>query len=788
MIRNFVTIALRNIMRHKGYAALNIFGLAVGLACAFFIVIWVQKESDTDRFHDKGDRLYQVMRHSTFGGNLGTTASMTKPLEQYMRDEYPEVEHAALLSWDSWVLLSHGGNAFRTNGRWAGEPFFEMFSFPLLLGNPATALQVPESIVISRSVAVRLFGEDWQQRDDILGSLVRMDNRLDMAITGVFDTLPATSSLQFDFILPVEEFNRRNPWVEGWNNNGLRLYATLHPGADLAAFNAKIKDVIDEHIDDYESDVFLYPFRDAYLRSSWENGVQTGGRIEAINIFSLVAVFVIIIASINFMNLATARSSQRAREIGVRKTVGASRPSLVRQFLIETVAQTLMAFLIAVALLAILMPGFNSMTESNFSLGTMDGGIWLLFTGIALGTGLLAGSYPAMYLSSFSVTGVFDKRVTASGRGSGLRKALVVLQFSLSVFLIVGTVTIYRQLDYIMTRDVGLDRENVAIVRLEGGIEEQYDTFKTEALQIPGIVSMTTSSSNPLQIGSDTMGVQWEGKDPDDNQLFWNAAVGYDFVETMGIRMSAGRTFSRDFGSDSTNFLINWKAAEAMGMTDPVGQQITFWDWTGTIVGVMEDFNMNSMYRPITPVILRLRPDDTGMLFMRIAENDTEAALASFEALYKRFNPDYPLNVRFMDEEFEAQYRMEQMIARLSNSFALVAIFVACLGLFGLASYTAEQRTREIGIRKVLGASVPHVVTLLSREFLILVTVAFLIGAPAAWAFMNDWLDMFAYRADISLGLIAAVGVGTLLIACATVSFQAFRSALADPVKAIRSE
>ena len=788
MIRNFLTIALRNIMRHKGYSALNIFGLAIGLACAFFIVLWMQEEASTDRFHEKGDRLYSVMRHSTFGGNRGTTVSIPKPLAEYMENEYPEVEHVSLLSWETFAVISKDDIVFRTNGRWAGQHFFEMFSFPLLRGDPSTALATPESIVITESMAVRLFGDDWASRDDVLGSVVTIDNRLEVTVTGVAAEIPSNSSIDFDFILPIEEFIRRNDWVEAWNNNGLNLHATLREDADLSAFNAKIKDVVDEHIDDYESDIFLFPFQDRYLHSSWEDGILVGGRIETIRIFGIVALFIILIASINFMNLATARSAQRAREIGVRKTVGASRGSLARQFMGESLVKAGLAFGISVLLMISLLPSFNSLTENSLTLSDLGVGNWLLFFGIAMVTGLLAGSYPAMYLSSFSVTGVFDKRTTTSGKGSGLRKVLVVLQFGMSIVLIVSTVTIYRQIDYIMSRDLGLDRENVAMVRLEGGMEEQFDTFKQQALQIDGITAMSRSNNNPLQIGNDTIGVLWDGKDPDDNQLFWNAAVGYDFIETMGIRMSAGRAFSREFGTDTTNYLINWKAAEAMGMDDPVGQQISFWGVEGTIVGVMEDFHMQSMYYPITPVIFRLRPENTGIVFMRIAGDRTEEALASFEVLYKQFNPEYPLNVRFMDAEFEESYRSEQVTASLANTFALVAIFIACLGLFGLASFTAEQRTREIGIRKVLGASVPHVVTLMSREFLILVGAAFILAAPIAWMLMNRWLADFEFHADLSIGLMLTVGFVTLIIAGATVSYQAFRSALAVPVRAIRSE
>lgn len=788
MLRNFVTVALRNIRRHKGYAALNIMGLAVSLTCAFLIVLWLQDEVSTDRFHQKSDRLYSVMRHSTFGGTRGTTPSMTKPLAQYMRENYPEVEHAALLSWDNYSLLSKDDVAFRTNGRWAGQAFFQMFSFPLVKGDPTSALSIPESIVLSESAAARFFGDDWAERDDVIGSLVAIDNRLDLAVTGVFEDVPSNSSLEFDFIIPIEEFIARNSWVEQWDNNGLTLFATLQPGTDLNAFNAKITDVIDQHHDSYESDVFLYPFADRYLRSTWDNGVNSGGRIEYVRLFGVIGVFLLLIASINFMNLSTARSAKRAREIGVRKTVGASRHSLAWQFMGESIVKVVIAFLFAVVLLVILMPVFNSLASADISITSLSPVVWIQFLGLALLTGVIAGSYPAFYLSGFSVTGVFDQRTTATGKGSGMRRVLVVLQFALSIILIVGTITIYRQLDFIMSKDLGLDRDNVAMVRLEGAVRDQFDTFKTRALQINGIESMTTSNNNPLQIGNDTIGVLWEGKDPDDNQLFSNAAVGWDFVETMGMTIVDGRAFSRDFGADTTNYLINQRAAEAMSMDNPVGQQIRFWGVEGTIVGVMKDFHLNSMYRAIEPTILRLRPEDTGIIMMRIAGSRTSEALEEFGELYAEFNPEYPLNVRFMDEEFEESYQTEIMIGSLANVFAAIAIFIACLGLFGLASFTAEQRTREIGIRKVLGASVPSVVTLLSREFLVLVLIAFVIGAPIAWSVMNGWLDMFAYRTEIGFGVIVVTAIVTLAIAGLTVSYQAIRSAMANPVNAIRSE
>lgn len=788
MLRNYITTGFRNILRHKGYSFLNIAGLAVGLACAFFIVLWIQDEVSTDRFHESGDRIYSVMRHSTFGGNKGTTPSIPKPLAAALVENYPEVENTVLLSGETETLLSKEGKAFRPNGRWVGSDFFKVFSFPLAKGDAASALLVPESIVISPALAESYFGADWRTRDDILGSMLTLDNRLEVAVTGVFEAIPANSSLKFEFVVPVEEYIRRNDGVESWSNNGLRMYARLLPGTDLLSFNAKIIDLIDEHVDAYETDLFLYPFSEVYLRSDFENGVLVGGRIDYIRIFGLIALVIILIASINFMNLATARSAGRAREIGVRKSVGATRGELARQFLSESVIKAGLAFVISITTIVLLMPTFNSVTGKVVSVLGLYPLIWLEFAGIALVTGLLAGSYPALYLSNFNVIGVIKPNKVGKSRGAGLRKALVVVQFGLSIVLIVGTFTVYNQLSYIRGKDLGINRDNVVMVDFEGGIKSQYDSFKGELMNVPGVLSVSSSSNNPLSISNDTNRVTWDGKDPDNNTLFWHSAVEYDFVETMGIKMDAGRTFSKEFGTDSVNYIINWKAAAAMAMADPLGQTIQFKEQEGTIVGVMEDFHMSSMYRPITPVIFRLEPENTNILFVRLAGNQTKEALAGFEAVYKRFNPEYPFKVRFMDEEFERAYQSEIILGSLSNIFAFVAILIACLGLFGLASFTAEQRTREIGIRKVLGASVPRVVALLSREFLVLVGGAFLIAAPIAYVVMNNWLNEFEYHTELGAGVLVASGAAALIIAWLTVSYQAIKTAVANPVNALKAE
>ena len=788
MIRNYLITAIRNISRHKAYSSINVLGLSLGLACSFFIVLWVQDEFSFDQFHENGEQVYRVMRHAGFGGEIRTTSSIPKPLADVLRVEYPEITHTMLMNWESSMVINHEDVSFRAEGQHFGPDLFNIFTFPLLVGNPETALERPESIVLSASMAEKFFGSDWQKGGNILGKVFRIDNRMDFTVTGVFEDVPANSSLQFDFVLPIEEYIHRNDWLEHWGNNSLRLFVRLREDADVSALSNNIKDLIDERVDQWESDVFLQPISDMYLRSEYEEGILVGGRIDYVRIFLLVAVFIILIAGINFMNLATARSAQRAREIGVRKSVGATKSLLVRQFLGESLLTALLAFFFAILLVFLLAPQFNALTGKSISLTLLDPSLWLQFGGISLIAGLFAGFYPAFYLSSFNVIDVLRSSQGKASRGTGLRKGLVVFQFMMSIILIVGTITVYRQLHYIRAKDLGVDRENVLYMDFEGGIREQFETFKQELLQEPGIINVAASNTNPLAINNNTISPEWDGKDPNDNTLYSIISASYGFAETMKIQLKEGRLFSEEYGADSSNFIINERAAVTMNMEEPVGQRLAMWGYEGQIIGVLKDFHMNSFYRPIEPVIMRLHPEDAWIMYVRLAAGQTPTALAALERIYEKFNPEYPFNYRFMDEEYEEMYRSEVVIGTLANVFAVLAVVIACLGLFGLASFTAEQRTKEIGIRKVLGASVSSVVLLLSREFIVLVVFAFAAAAPVAYFLMADWLNDFTYHTDLGLGILALSGIVSVLIAWLTVSYQSIRVATANPVVSLRSE
>ncbi|MEM6646735.1 MAG: ABC transporter permease [Bacteroidota bacterium] len=794
MLTSYLKTTLRFFHRHKGYASINIIGLALGLACSFFILLWIHDEVSYDRFHEDEDRLYRVMRNSHYAGDIQTIPAITYPLAQVLEDEYPEIENVALISWSTQFSLSRGDQTFREGGHYASPDFFEMFSYPILAGDAATALQAPDQIAVSASVADRYFGSNWRA-DGIIGQPIRVDNQHDMTVAAVFEDVPTTSSYQFDVMLPLAVYaaNPGNDWIYGWGNNGLRLMVRTVPDVDLDALNAKIIDIINVNTntaptDINRSDIFLQPYTDIHLHSDFENGVLVGGRIRYVQLFGVVAIFILLIASINFMNLATARSALRAREIGVRKAIGATKGSLVSQFLGESVVMTLVAWLIALAVVVLALPGFNAITGKSISLLALPVWMWALFLGLALLTGLLAGSYPALYLSSFNVVRVLRGRVTA-GRGTvSLRQGLVVFQFALSILLIIGTLTVYQQIDYMLNKDLGLDKENVLMVTLEGDMHDQYDTFKQELMQRPGIAGVTASSNNPTRLGQSSTNLDWEGKDPDVNLLFHVLHTNYSFTDVMGIDVVAGRTFSEDYAADGANVVFNQTAIEQMGLEDPVGKSIMMWDDPVTIIGVVKDFHMLSMYSDIAPTVLRLAPGNTSYTLVKTQAGQTQEALASLTALHQQFNPEYPLSYRFLDEAHQASYQSEIRIGRLVNVFAGLAIMIACLGLFGLASFTAVQRSKEIGVRKVLGATVGGVVLLFARDFLKLVAVAFVLAAPVAYVMMDDWLAQFAYRIDMTIAGFLAAGLAALLIAGLTVSYQSLKAALANPVDALKTE
>ena len=789
MYRNYFITALRNFKSQKAYTFINVAGLSIGLACAILIALWVNDELKVDQFHEHGDRLYRLDRHVSFSdGNIYTWQSVPKPLAQVLEKDIPEVEHAELVQWDNQHIISIGDKAYREKGKHLDTAFFEIFSFPLIEGTPTEVLKDPDAIVISESLATKYFGADWKENNKAVGQILRVDNSWDAKVTGVFEDVPNNSTMRFDIAMSMSRFLSTRPWLDHWGNSSLQIYVRLKEGADLAAVNAKIEGLIDKNHEGANAKLFLHPYEDIYLRSDFKDGQLVGGRIEYVRIFSLVALFILIIAAINFMNLASARASKRAREIGIRKVVGANRSTIFQQFMGESMLIALMALALSIVIVEMTLPSFNEMTEKELAIEYLNPINLVLLIGIALFAGFLSGVYPALFLSSIRIIHVLKGTLKYSFKGAALRKGLVVFQFTLSILLIISTLTMYQQINYIQTKNLGLDKDNLLFMSLEGKMAEQYEAFRQELLNQPGIVNVTTSSQDPLSVGNSTSDPTWEGKDPNSSLLFSIINANYDFVETMKMEIVKGRSFSNEFATDTANYIINEATARAMGMENPVGQMMEFWQRKGQIVGVVKDFHFASLYTDIDPLIIRMDPEETWMMFVRIDATQTETALAALEKLHGEFNPSYPFQYRFLDENFQRTYKSEFTTGKLSNAFAVMAIFISCLGLFGLASFTAERRTKEISIRKILGASVSRLTILLFSDFTWLVLVAFAIAAPLGWLAMNNWLDSFEYHIDISLWVFILAGVAAMLIAWLTIGYQSMRLAMANPVKSLRTE
>ena len=788
MVKNYFKTALRSFLKQKSYTIINISGLTVGIISSLLILLWIQDEVEKDQFHQYDTQLYQVMRYMSVDGETLTTTSIPKPLAETLEAEYPEVEHAELVSWEEELLFQLDDQFSREAGRYAGAAFFEILSYPLLVGDPETVLDDMYSVVISEDVAVRFFGNDWRTRQDVIGSTLKVDNTDLFKLTGVFENVKGNSSFDFDYILPIDYFIDNNSWVESWGNNGLRMVVKLKEGShDMEGLKLRMLEEINSHDIGYDSRAFLQPYSERYLYSNYEEGKLVGGRIDYVKIFFIVAIFILIIASINFMNLATARSTMRAKEIGVRKVLGAQQGSLRTQFMIESVIITLFATVLSIGLIHLILPVFNTLTEKQIAIDFGSASFWLITGGIAIFTGLLSGSYPAFFLSSLKILSVIKGTLKHTRSATMFRKGLVVFQFSLSILLIIATLTVYRQINYIMTKNLGLNKENVLYTYQEGALRDNYETFKNRVLAIPEVSHASRSSQNPLSAGSDTFGIEWEGKDPEMRVLFNIINADHDWVETMGAEIVGGRGYNADFPFDTASYIVNEKAAEIMGMEDPVGMPLTVWGRSGTIVGVVKDFHMRSMYQEMAPLVLRFEPSETWMSFIRI-NDDVPAALKAIEAINNEMNPGFPFDYEFLSESYKADYQSEMVIGTLSNYFSAIAIFISCLGLLGLASYTVNQRTKEIGIRKVLGASTSRLVVMLSKDFTLLIIISFLIASPIAWYYSDQWLDRFVYHIDLDYVIFAIAGLGALITAALTVGIKAAQAAVANPANSLRDE
>jgi predicted permease len=790
MLKNYLKIAWRNLVKNKAHTFINIAGLSVGLACSLLILLWVQNELSVDAFHKNGARLYSVYERQYYDNKIQGQYNAPGLLADELKKQIPEIEYATGNSYGGESTFQVGDKILKMTGTDAGADYFKMFSFPLIAGNAETALNSPVSMAISRKMAVDFFGSPQAA----IGKTIRYENKKDFKVTGVYEDMSKTSSQRYDFVKNWYAFLEENPWAKDWGNNSPATVIMLRADANPALVEKKVTHFLDNLNKGQKKGTFMIElgiqrFGDGYLHGNFVNGKVEGGRIEYVRLFTIVAIFILLIACINFMNLTTARSVKRAREIGVRKVVGAVRSVLIKQFIGESLLITSLAVVVALVLLILLLPVFNQVTQKEIELPFTQAGFWLKLIGLTLITGLISGSYPALFLSSFNPVKVLKGTMRLDSGTTLFRKGLVIFQFALSVILITATIIISRQLAFVQSKNLGYDRENLIYIPMNGELTAKYSIFKVEALNMPGIQAVTRTSNTPTIIQNSTGGVQWVGKDPNVNIEFTQISVGYDYVKTMKLKVLAGRDFSKAFATDSVGYIVNEAALKRIGYKDPIGKPLTQWGKAGKIVGLIQDFHFNSMHEQIMPLIIRFREqEDYGSLLIRTEPGKTKQALASLETLCKQINPAFPFAYTFSDQEYQKLYQNEQIVTKLSNAFAFLAIFISCLGLLGLAMFTAEQRIKEIGIRKVLGASVGSLFSLLSSEFLMLVIIALVIALPVSWYAMNSWLQGFAYRTTLQWWMFALSGMIIILIAMVTVSFQTVKAALINPVKSLRSE
>jgi len=790
MLKNYFKIAWRNLIKNKAHSFINIAGLSAGLACSLLIFLWVQNELDIDAFHKNRERLFKVYEREYYKDHIDGNYDTPGPLAEELKRKIPEVEDAVMMQDENkQKTLQAGDKILKVEGTGASAGLFSIFSYPLLQGTPATALSSTDNIAISEKTADVFFGSP----DKAMNKIIRFDNRRDFKVTAVYENLPASASRTFDYVISWAALLQDRPWLKEWTNSGPLTYVLLRPGANPEAVDEKLVSFRNLYIHDssaaYHVKLGLQKFDEVYLHNHFENGNISGGRLEYVHLFSIIAIFILLIACINFMNLATARSVKRAKEVGVRKVIGAVRFGLIKQFISESLLLTAIAVVIALLLMIVLLPLFNDVTQRQMQLPFNQLSFWLNILVITMVTGLVSGSYPALYLSSFNPVKVLKGTAKLSTGAIWFRKGLVVFQFVLSLMLIIGTIVVSKQVSFIQNRNLGYDKKNLVYIPLEGELINKYATFKNEALQIPGIKNISFISDNPVNLDQWTNGVDWEGRSPNTMISFQHPDVGYDFAKTMKLQVVDGRDFSKDFQADNDGYLLNETAVKDISYKNPVGRFITVNGRRGKIIGVLKDFNFRSLHEPIKPMIMQFdEKENYGHLLFRIKPGQTKETLANLEKLYKQINPKFPFTYSFTSEEYQKLYRNEQVIGKLSNVFAFLAIFISCLGLLGLVMFTAEQRTKEIGVRKVLGASVSSIIQLLSTDLLKLVLIAILIASPAAWWAMSTWLNNYAYKINISLWMFLLAGSLAVFIAIFTVSFQAIKAAIANPVKSLRTE
>ncbi len=797
MLRNYIKIALRNLLKNKVYSFINIGGLAVGMSVAMLIGLWIYDEMSANKHHKNYESIYQVMMHQTFDGHRGSQTALPYPMGDELKNKYPDFKAVAMCDWGANRSLVVGSQKFLKDGHYIGPEAIEMFSLNILNGDK-NPLKEPYSIVLTEETAQTIFG-----KQDPIGKTIRLDNITDLKVTAVVAKQPENATLQFDYLLPWLLQAKQHPvWMKreetAWDNNSHAVFVQLKEGVSYEKTNAKIKGVVLSHLMDKEivkksikPEVFIHPMAKWKLYSEFEEGVNTGGFIKYVKLFAIFGLFILVIACINFMNLSTARSEKRAKEVGVRKAVGSGREQLIGQFMSESLLIAFLALLLALIIVSVSLPYFNTLTEKLMMIQFGNPIFWAIMLVFTLFTGLLAGSYPALYLSSFNPIQILKGSVHV-GKGAALpRKMLVITQFTFSIVLMIGTIIIYQQIQYGKNRPIGFDKKGLVSMNASKDLVDNFELLRTELLASGVVMSICKSNSPPTQIWSSSNGWKWKNSTPNDESTsFGIIATSYDYIQTLGIKIKEGRDFSKTFATDSSGVILNEAAVKRMGLKNPVGELLK---WNGEdrkVVGVIPDINMESPFQTVSPLAIVFQKDWTNWVNVRINPNvSSSEAIAKMTPIFDKYNPGFPFDYKFADTEYAKKFNYEELIGNLSLIVSILAIFISCLGLFGLASFMAEQRTKEIGIRKVLGASVANLWGLLSQDFVKLVIISCLIASPIAYYGMSQWLEDYKdYKITIGAGVFVVVLVLALLITLLTVSYQAIRAALMNPVKSLKTE
>lgn len=783
MITTFLKTFLRNLLRHKVYSFINILGLTIGIATSIFILLWITDELSFDRFHANSHRIFSVLINNSYpDGRIETYPATPAKLKDVIESEIPEVELAAHYSYQIESLIKNGNKSYNETGIYADPALFNILSFQIVAGSSAKPLTDIKSVAISQNLAAKLF-----QLENPIGKSLLVGQTHELIITGVFADIPKNSTLQFDFVIPFELFLKENPWTQNWKSGGTRTIVMLKSSSGDTAH--KLSDLIKKNCADCTTTPFLFPFVKSRLYARFDNGVNAGGRIQQVYLFGAVAILILVMACINFMNLSTARSASRSREVGIRKSIGAQKTGLIAQFILESILMSFIALLFALIIVQLLLPFFNDVTGKSILLDIANPTLAAGALVITLVCGLLAGSYPSFVLSGFNPAKVLKGDSQSGLTGNRLRKALVVVQFATSVVLVVGSIAVYKQIAYISKRNLGFDKDNVIVLDQNDGMTKHYRAIRNDLLQLSHVENIAFGGNNIFTVPITTIDPAWAGKPDNSSISFKIYRCDAEFIPTMNIKIRKGRNFIE--GQDGSNYIINSKAAEVMGLDleNAVGTELEMWNGKGTIVGVTNDFHNDNLRFGIEPLIFMYSENLGSHYFIKLSgQMPIDESISRIESVVRKHNPDYPFEYTFLDDVFNREYQTESVIGKLSLSFTFVAILISGLGLFGLASFTAERRTKEIGIRKVLGASVVKLTLMLCRDFAVLVLISLLIGYPIAWYLVTSYLADYSFHTEVRLTLYLFTGLLMLLVTLLSVGYQSVRAANSNPVTSLRTE